>query len=295
MIPIDPNQASESTPPTVAEDTPRLVLKPKPPDASATPAAAAASPPPKIADGPRSDSAEAGASVSQHSETDASGPINRSMAAATAAGQVPQPGASRSSASNSVRTGGAGSKGPSPRAPSGRKTGPPKKLVPEGVGQHAAQVIVARSFNPNSPKELPETMPPPPPAVNSSTGSNVDTRKRDNSNHHTANIASKRSKVSKIPAKKMAQRKAKVPNEPSSGANPDGINDGEISEEELTEQEELIDDKLVAKMEEVITAFGDEAIDGYVVWAKANGFPWWPAQLVTLEGATCRFSCSILP
>ena len=25
-------------------------------------------------------------------------------------------------------------------------------------------------------------------------------------------------------------------------------------------------------------------MDGYVVWAKANGFPWWPAQLVTLEG-----------
>ena len=60
--------------------------------------------------------------------------------------------------------------------------------------------------------------------------------------------------------------------------------DGEISEEELTETEEEIEDSLIDTMEKIIGAWGDEAVDGYVVWARPDGFPWWPAQMITLVG-----------
>jgi hypothetical protein len=56
----------------------------------------------------------------------------------------------------------------------------------------------------------------------------------------------------------------------------------------LTEKEEEIDLKLVADTATAIAALGDEPVAGYTVWAKANGFPWWPAQLVTLEGMEPR-------
>ena len=56
----------------------------------------------------------------------------------------------------------------------------------------------------------------------------------------------------------------------------------------LTEKEEEIDLKLVADTATAIAALGDEPVAGYTVWAKANGFPRWPAKLVTLEGLEPR-------
>jgi hypothetical protein len=46
------------------------------------------------------------------------------------------------------------------------------------------------------------------------------------------------------------------------------------SDEELTEAEEEIEDSLIDTLEACITALGDTPVDGYVAWAKADGFPW---------------------
>lgn len=35
-------------------------------------------------------------------------------------------------------------------------------------------------------------------------------------------------------------------------------------------------------------AFGDDPVDGYVCWARHEGFPWWPCQLITLVGMNPR-------
>jgi hypothetical protein len=62
----------------------------------------------------------------------------------------------------------------------------------------------------------------------------------------------------------------------------------EITIVKLTEKEEEIDLKLVADTATAIAALGDEPVAGDTVWAKANGFPRWPAKLVTLEGLEPR-------
>ena len=53
---------------------------------------------------------------------------------------------------------------------------------------------------------------------------------------------------------------------------------------ELADAQERIDDALIDVMQGVVRSWGDEAVDGYVCWARPDGFPWWPAQMITLAG-----------
>jgi hypothetical protein len=150
------------------------------------------------------------------------------------------------------------------RAPSSRKVGAPKKLVPEGgAGARALEQEAARSFNANVP---PPVIPPPPPEAPSASASAGD----------------KSPPPRKRKAKAPARRPAKRPR-PRQSSNGDE-DDGDVSEEELTQEEEDIEDALIETLERCAHSFGDEAVDGYVVWAKEKGFPWWPAQLITLVG-----------
>ena len=145
------------------------------------------------------------------------------------------------------------------RTPSARKAGPPKRLI-------AA------------------TMPPPPPQSVGREGTKRITkagRKRQRT-QASADASDSGDESEEDPlaslAKKLQNKK------PKKAATASQADDGEISEEELTETEEEIEDALINTMEKMIGAWGDEAVDGYVVWARPDGFPWWPAQMITLVG-----------
>ena len=322
---VDAPKAADSTPPSPGGDTPRLVLKPKPPPPAVPPAVAAAAA-----------AAAAPVASSQPSASATADTANkRSVLAMLRGSQSERPGGARPPPLDLQREAEAGAAAqpkrtvfnltpraaavpassppagdlagdPSPttgpprtsRERSSRKTGPPKKLVPEGVGQHAAQVIVAKSFNPNSPKIKPEESMMPPPALKLA----ANPKKRPHSDVASAAApagsaaaaaaagaaaapAAKKAKTDSRPSKKLSQRKPSKASKAAAKAAAKGAgvggtdgqpkDDGDISEEELTEQEEEIDEALVTKMEEVISAFGDEPIDGYVVWAKFKGPPRW--------------------
>lgn len=121
----------------------------------------------------------------------------------------------------------------------------------------------ARSFNPNAP--APKPLPMAPTQSKPFIGKTSERRKRR-----------------KSPVQPSAKRPRK--NSKRTVAYGDADADGEVSEEELTQEEEDIEDALIETLERCAHSLGDEAVDGYVVWAKEKGFPWWPAQLITLVG-----------
>lgn len=188
------------------------------------------------------------------------------------------------------------------RSPTSRRVGPPKRLVPEGGDDSSsAETSVARSFNPNAPAPTVTTKAT---KAKKSEGGNKK-RKQTEDNDATAEdeddpfaAFSKESSSGKPSGKlqrtaeggaarrsnktKRGQNNRKQQND--SGA-VDKDAEGYLSEDEvLTEAEEDIEDALIELLEEVIRQWGDEPIDGYVCWARADGFPWWPAQLITLVG-----------
>ena len=158
------------------------------------------------------------------------------------------------------------------RTPSARKAGPPKRLIAAA-------------------------MPPPPPQSVGREGTKRGAAKGGRKRKRTqasADASDSGDESEEDPlaslAKKLQNKKPKKgresrnKNQEGEAATASQTDDGEISEEELTETEEEIEDQLIETMEKIIGAWGDEAVDGYVVWARPDGFPWWPAQMITLVG-----------
>eukprot|EP01043_Picozoa_sp_COSAG02_P005591 COSAG02_NODE_152_length_33208_cov_13.316591_31_plen_283_part_00 len=161
---------------------------------------------------------------------------------------------------------------------------------------------MARSFNPNAPALTASTkaVKAPAKAKKSAAGEHKKKRKQAEDDGATADdeddpfaAFAKGSTTGTGGAKR--QRTADGGNKRKRGQNkgkqePDSVAvdkdaEGYLSEDEvLTEAEEQIEDALIELLEEVIRQWGDEPIDGYVCWARADGFPWWPAQLITLIG-----------
>ncbi len=174
--------------------------------------------------------------------------------------------------------------------------------MPEGDDSSSAETSVARSFNPNAPALTASTkaVKAPAKAKKSAAGEHKKKRKQAEDDGATADdeddpfaAYAKGSTTGTGGAKR--QRTADGGNKRKRGQNkgkqePDSVAvdkdaEGYLSEDEvLTEAEEQIEDALIELLEEVIRQWGDEPIDGYVCWARADGFPWWPAQLITLIG-----------
>lgn len=174
--------------------------------------------------------------------------------------------------------------------------------MPEGGDDSSsAEMSVARSFNPNTPAPtvlaakavLPKTK-------NAAAAETKQKRKQtestDTKEEEDDPFASfcqessgkrQRTGVAKRSNKnkhgQQNKKKQKKQGDASTAVDKDA--EGYLSDDEvLTEAEETIEDALIELMEEVIRQWGDEPMDGYVCWARAEGFPWWPAQLITLVG-----------
>ena len=185
------------------------------------------------------------------------------------------------------------------RSPTSRRVGPPKRLVPEGGDDSSsAETPVARSFNPNAPAPA---MTNKATKAKKSEGGNkkrkqsVDTGVTAEDEDETFSKESSSDKRQRTAEGGAARRSTKTKrgqnnqNDEQRKTTDSGAVDkdaeGYLSEDEvLTEAEEDIEDALIELLEEVIRQWGDEPIDGYVCWARADGFPWWPAQLITLVG-----------
>lgn len=182
--------------------------------------------------------------------------------------------------------------------------------MPEGGNDStAAEMPVARSFNPNTPTpSVPANMMAPPAAKAKSPGpaaaaavaaaaasanakSPGGKRKRKQSDGEEeeeeedpfASFAKEGDE-----AKRGGKKQRTADDEGAKGGKKQKKEKGEegyLSDDEiLTEAEEDIEDALIELMEEVIREWGDDPVDGYVCWARPDGFPWWPAQLITLIG-----------
>jgi hypothetical protein len=176
--------------------------------------------------------------------------------------------------------------------------------VPEGDESSSAETTVARSFNPNAPAQTASTKAAkaPPKAKKSAAAEEKKKRKQTEDDDaqaededdpfaafakdsNTGKRSAKRQRTAGGSNKTKQEEKKKKGKQETESVVVDKDAEGYLSEDEvLTEAEEQIEDALIELLEEVIRQWGDEPIDGYVCWARADGFPWWPAQLITLIG-----------
>ena len=176
--------------------------------------------------------------------------------------------------------------------------------MPEGDESSSAETTVARSFNPNAPAQTTSTKAAkaPPKAKKSAAAEEKKKRKQTEDNDaqaededdpfaafakdsNTGKRSAKRQRTAGGSNKTKQEEKKKKGKQETDSVVVDKDAEGYLSEDEvLTEAEEQIEDALIELLEEVIRQWGDEPIDGYVCWARADGFPWWPAQLITLIG-----------
>lgn len=176
--------------------------------------------------------------------------------------------------------------------------------MPEGDESSSAETTVARSFNPNAPAQTASTKAAkaPPKAKKSAAAEEKKKRKQTEDDDaqaededdpfaafakdsNTGKRSAKRQRTAGGSNKTKQEEKKKKGKQETESVVVDKDAEGYLSEDEvLTEAEEQIEDALIELLEEVIRQWGDEPIDGYVCWARADGFPWWPAQLITLIG-----------
>eukprot|EP01043_Picozoa_sp_COSAG02_P046787 COSAG02_NODE_4413_length_5385_cov_3.361899_2_plen_295_part_00 len=175
--------------------------------------------------------------------------------------------------------------------------------MPEGDESSSAETSVARSFNPNAPAQTASTKAAkaPPKTKKSSAAEEKKKRKQTEDDaqvegeddpfavftkdSNTGKRGAKRQRTAGGSNKTKRGKQNKKGKQETDSVVVDKDAEGYLSEDEvLTEAEEQIEDALIELLEEVIRQWGDEPIDGYVCWARADGFPWWPAQLITLIG-----------